>query len=92
MGRDGPEDRSGVDAWTRKRLLRHRENCLRWGTAAALDDPVRVSLLNLARLYATELVLRARSADCIADSRELLVRVDAVLERKNREPAPPADG
>ncbi|HUI98049.1 MAG TPA: hypothetical protein VLX44_19990 [Xanthobacteraceae bacterium] len=83
-----------MDVLTRKRPLRHRENCLRWGEAAAVDDPVRASLLNLARLYATELVLRVRSADCIADSRDLLLRADAVLGRKNRprEPALPAGG
>jgi len=77
-----------VNALTRKRLLRNREHCLAWGAAAGLDDRTRASLLNLAQLYATELVLRGRSADCIADSRELLVRADAVLARRNRARGP----
>jgi hypothetical protein len=78
-----------VDASTRKRLLRDRERCLRWA-AAMSGDPVRGTLLNLVRLYEAELALRYRTADCIADSRELLVRVDAVLDRRKRKPMRPA--
>ena len=70
-----------MDAWTHKRLLRDRERCLRWAEAMS-GDPVRATLLNLVRLYESELTLRYRSASCIADSRETLLRADAVLERR----------
>ena len=75
-----------MDALTRKRLLRDRERCLRWA-ATMSGDPIRATLLNLVRLYESELVLRYRTADCLADSRDLLLRVDATLERQSRKSA-----
>jgi hypothetical protein len=62
----------------REPLLRHRNRCLQLAEMAP-SEAIRVKLLSVARLYEIEVNLIDRAGQSIADSKELIAKIEALL-------------
>ena len=75
-----------------EKYRKHSDHCLAMA-AVAPDERVRASLLNLARLCEREARLVASAQAHLSESRELLLKADALLVQQRRVavPIPPPD-